>query len=365
MIKKAVFYLLICFLVFSYGLSAAALSVLNKVTSLPYQVTTIFSENEKVFVGTDNGLYVSLNSGKTFTQKNKGLEDLSISGVTKVNDTVFIGTKNGGLYSGKYNADSWSSLSAKVDCPTVTSVNSDGSTIYVTSVCSGFHVSFDGGTTWVERNGGLPTLRTTSFLKAPSGRCFLGTDHFGLFYSDNLGETCNWSNILKDYSITSLSYLGSSLFVGTNQGMFTAPISNPTALKSISVKAGNPYVLSLLNYSNRIFVVLSTFGVYSSANGTAFYPLFPDTLTSPSAIFIDGATRNMYFGDTNGNVFSVNLGNPVLLPNNIIDLGTIQKGSTFEGKIPIENAGSGILSGTINAPSFVKFSSTSFSAATL
>jgi len=360
MMKRVLYCLIVVLWVLSFPFTLRADSVLIKLASLPYDVTAIFAENEKIFVGTSNGLYVSSDGGKTFVAKNKGLQDLEISGITMVKDTVFIGTKEGGLYSGSYSSDSWSSLSSKVDCPTVTSVSSEGSTIYVTSVCSGFHISFDGGFTWSERNGSLPTLRTTSFVKTPTGRCFLGTDHFGLFYSDSLGENCNWSNVFKDYTITALSYFGGTVFVGTNAGLFSALISAPS-LKPFTVISGNPYVLSLLNYSNRLFVAFSDFGLYSSSDGINFYKMFKDSLSSPTSVYVDSLTRNLYFGDASGNIFLVNLNKPLLISPDSLNLGTVQKGASITGNLAIENAGSATLTGTIGTSSFVNFKSTTFS----
>ncbi len=331
----------------------------SEIIDLPYPITTLFAENKKIFIGTSSGLYVSLDGGKNFLAKNKGLSDLEITGITKVGEIIFIGTKEGGLYSGNYDAEKWDSLASKVDCPTVTSISSEKNTIYVTSVCSGFHLSLDGGLTWVERNGGLPTLKTTSFIKTPSGRFFLGTDHFGLFYSDNLSESCNWVNIFKDYTITSLSYFGSNIFSGTNAGLFVGDVKSGN-FKSLNIIGGNPYVGTLLYFSNRLFVALSDFGAFATIDGVNFTQIFKDLIISPTAIFLENATKSLSIGDSTGKVYSVDLSKPFLLSKDEVDLGAFQKGIKISGTITVRNLGLTSLSGTATASSFVKFKSTTF-----
>jgi hypothetical protein len=316
-------------------------------------------ENEKILAGTQNGLYVSVDSGKTFSSWNTGLSDFNITGITKVSNNFFVGTREGGLYYGSLDSKIWNSLSEKVDCPTVTSISSEGNTIYVTSICSGFHVSFDGGKTWFARNGGLPTLKTTSFLKTPSGRCFLGTDGYGFFYSDNLGESCTWIKIFKDYTITSISYLGSSVFVGTNSGLFASSISKVN-FEKLDFVGGNPYITNLLNISSMLFVSVCSVGLFVSLDGVNFYQIFNNDLNSPNAILFDDSTKFVYIGDSSGRLYRFDIAKPFLLVPTVLNLEDIRKGENTQFKITFLNAGLSKLRGSIIAPYFIKPSSQNF-----
>jgi ligand-binding sensor domain-containing protein len=223
--KKGFVYILILLLLLSYvKFNVRADDCVNKVGSLPYGITAIFSSENNIFVGTKQGFFVSKNAGKTFTEKDKGIADLEITSVVFLKGTLFLGTANSGLYVSHDMGDTWISLMDKLNCPTVSSLNTDGKNVFVTSLCSGFHFSDDLGKTWKERNGGLPTLRTTAFLKTSQGRCFLGTDRYGMFYSDTLGKTCIWDKFFEKYTITSLSYIDNTLLIGTNSGIFAGGI---------------------------------------------------------------------------------------------------------------------------------------------
>lgn len=358
--KKALaVVILLVFVVFPFGSVVKANPPLSVINNFPYAITAIFAENDTILVGTQNGLYVSVDGGRTFSTWNTGLSDFNITGITKIYNNFFVGTREGGLYYGSLDSKIWKSLSDKVDCPTVTSISSEGNTIYVTSICSGFHVSFDGGKTWFARNGGLPTLKTTSFLKTPSGRCFLGTDGYGLFYSDNLGESCTWIKIFKDYTVTSISYLGSSVFVGTNSGLFASSISKVN-FEKLDFVGGSPYIANLVNISGILFVSVRSVGLFVSLDGVKFYQIFEDDLNSPNIILFDGLTKFVYIGDSSGRLYRFDIVKPFLLVPTVLNLGDIRKGESAQFKITFLNAGLSKLSGSIIAPYFIKPSSQNF-----
>ncbi|MCD6427338.1 MAG: hypothetical protein J7L03_04460, partial [Caldisericaceae bacterium] len=216
----------------------------EKIANLPYGITTIFVSGKYIFVGTKTGFFVSTNSGSNFVERDKGLADLEITGVVFLRGKIFLGTANAGLYVSSDIGKTWVSLMDKLNCPTISSVKTDGSRIFVTSLCTGFHYSDDLGKTWMERNGGLPTLRTTAFIETPQGRCFLGTDQYGLFYSDTLGKECKWNKFFDKYTITSLSYVGNNLLIGTNVGIFSGDVMKDHFGK-LNFIGGNPYIVSM------------------------------------------------------------------------------------------------------------------------
>jgi hypothetical protein len=361
--KRICTVILLLLLVVPSGSGVKASPSLSVIGEFPYAITSIFVENEKILVGTQNGLYVSTDNGKSFSSFNKGLSDYNITGIAKVSNNFFIGTREGGLYYGNLETKAWISLSDRVDCPTVTSVSSEGNTIYVTSICSGFHVSFDGGKTWTERNGGLPTLKTTSFVKTPSQRCFLGTDGYGLFYSDNLGESCNWVTVFKDYTITSISYLGNTVFVGTNSGLFSSSIDR-TNFQKLNFIGGNPYITHLVNISNRLFVSVRYVGLFVSVDGVNFYEIFNDDINSPNTVFFDDSTKSVYIGGASGRLYKFDIAKPFLLVPTVINLGDIRKGENTQFKITFLNAGLSKINGSITAPYFIKPASSNFTDST-
>jgi len=324
---------------------------------LPYAITSIFSSNNFLFVGATNGFFISEDYGKHFYERDKGLGDFYITGVIYIDKKIFLGTQNAGLYISNDLGQSWQSQMSKLNCPTISSISVKDNVIYVTSLCTGFHYSTDFGKTWIVRNGGLPTLRTTAFIKTPEGRCFLGTDQFGLFYSDTLGETCVWDKFFSPYTITSISYVDSTLIIGTNEGIFTGNIRNDH-FKKLGFIGGSPYIEKVLNVNGNAIAAVSGFGLFASNNGKDFYKFGSDTFSDVRTISFDG--NNLYAGTNDGELYKIDLSLPYLVAPHKVTMGSVQKGKSLSGVIRVFNIGKGTLSGTVKSPYFIKFSKTKF-----
>ena len=332
---------------------------LRLLNSLPYQITSIHADGSLILAGTLNGFFVSTDSGSHFSERDTGLSDLHITGVTFFDGNVFLGTRNAGAYISYDFGKHWESLMNELDCPTISSLSRDEDLIYVTSLCSGFYISSDSGQAWVKRNSGLPTVETTSFVKTSSEKYFLGTRQFGLFYSNTVGNECDWKNVLPDYSITSLSYLGDYLFIGTTEGLFRGNIENNNFQK-IQFIGGSPYISNVLKTDNKIFVALLNFGLFGSIDGNNFYKLGGSVVPNPDALFFDFISNALFIGDVDGNLFYFDTTRPYLQCSEQIDAGNIPQGSGVEKDIFLVNLGGGILKGTVSGPYFIKFDTNSF-----
>ena len=250
--------------------------------------------------------------------------------------------------------NTWLSLMDKLNCPTVSSIETDGKRVFVTSFCSGFHFSDDLGNTWKERNGGLPTLKTTTFIETPQGRCFLGTDQYGLFYLDTLGKSCSWDRFFEKYTITSLSYIGNTLLIGTNAGMFAGNIMSDD-FKKVNFIGGHPYILRLIRVNGKIVVAIKNFGLFVTNNGEHFIKLDCCDFEDLSAIYYSSSDKKLYIGDNQGKLYSIDLSKPFLVADSSLNLGSVQKSGKISGKINIINLGIGDLKIVVNAPYFINF----------
>jgi hypothetical protein len=344
-------------------ISALPVSFITKASSgplfkFPYPVTTIFCEDNILIVGTESGLFVSFDKGKNFVQRNSGLTDLYITGINRVEDEYYIATSEGGLYAGELKGDRWMSLSNKVNCPTIASVSSMGNMIFVASLCTGFHASFDYGSTWVDINSGLPTQKTTFFLRSLAGDNFLGTEDSGLYYSKTLNEKTVWQSLLPDYKITSLGYLGDNLYVGTSSGLFKG--KSDGKFEKTNFIGGNPYVTSIIFNEGRLFVAFQNFGIFATIDGINFYEISRGEILFPRSFYLETGTKRLYIGDNEGNLYLVDLSLPLFVLNTKINLGIVNKGSKISGSFSVVNIGYGSLIYNISAPSFIKLNKTNF-----
>ncbi len=334
----------------------------KKIATFPYEITSVFRDNNYIFVGTKLGFFISDNAGDSFLERDKGLADLNITGVAFLKGKIFLGTANAGLYVSSDLGKTWISLMDKLDCPTISSVKTNGSRIFVTSLCTGFHYSDDLGKTWHERNGGLPTLRTTTFIETPNGRCFLGTDQYGLFYSDTLGKTCTWDRFFDKYTITSLSYRNNNLFVGTNSGIFIGDITKDHFSK-LNFIGGSPYIVSMCRVNGDVLIAVRNFGIFVTPDGKTFLDLGIDSFSNVSEMYFDKPSRELYIGTSDGELLELDLSNPFLVTQTSINLGSVAKGKEISGTLKILNLGGPLITGTVKSPYFIVFRSNKFSGA--
>jgi len=352
-----IFFILLVFSILILPFSVIGNSVGN-LNQFPYPITLIFSDGNNLLIGTESGLFISNDEGRSFVQKNSGLSDTHITGIVRSGDKYFIGTSEGGLYAGNVKDQKWISFSNKVNCPTISSVSSKDNMIFVTSLCTGFHVSFDYGSTWLDINSGLPTQKTTSFISTESGRNFLGTEDSGLYYSESLDEKTVWQNLLPEYSVTSLSYFMGSLFVGTSSGLFKGNVG--IKFQKMDFIGGEPYIAGIIYNNDRLFVAIQNFGVFVTLDGINFYDVLQGQVLFPRSLYLENSSRKLYIGDNNGNLSLIDLSLPLLVCRTKIDLGVVNEGNKLSGSFSIVNIGYGALNGTIFAPAFIKLNKTNF-----
>ncbi len=358
--KKYIVYLVVILLMLSFIIpKARGNSKTIKVATFPYGIKTIFSSGKDIFVGTKQGFFVSENYGKTFVERDKGLASLKITSVIFIKGIIFLGTSDSGLYVSKDMGKTWQSLMDKLNCPTVSSIKTDGKKIFVTSFCSGFHFSDDLGNTWEDRNGGLPTLKTTTFLETPQGRCFLGTDQYGLFYSNTLGKSCSWDKFFEKYSITSLSYIGNILLVGTNLGIFTGKIESDN-FKKLNFIRGNPYILHLIRVNGNVVAAVKNLGLFVTNNGKHFVKMNCCDFENISAMYYSKGDGKLYIGNSQGELYFINLSQPFPIADTSLNLGSTPKGRKISGKISVVNLGKGELKVFVSAPYFINFKQSTF-----
>lgn len=325
------------------------------------KINVIYSDSSIMIIGTSNGLYYSTDGGKSFIQKNDGfLFSYSISEIEFVNNKFYIGTDGGGLYSGTIKDKSWNSEKAKVDCPTISQVFSEGNNIYVASHCTGFFASFDGGNNFTVLNKGLTSVETTAFLKAASDRYYLGTKD-GLYTTSSINVSTVWKKVLSNYNVTSLGYINRNVVVGTNIGLF---VGKDTNFNKIEIIGGSPYINSIEFTSDRLILSINEFGIFVTTDGLDFYRIKSEELNNTSALRISPEEKLFYAGDSNGKLYKIDLSKPVILFNDRISLGNIQKGTNFQGVFKVLNFAYNSFSGSVSSPNFITFSPKNFTSTT-
>lgn len=190
------------------------------------------NENEGV-----DSVFVSKDYGKHWNAALRGLPKLSAEATSPTcmvssGEKIFIGTQ-AGIFSSENNGQAWTKINSilfKDSSDHLVSLATSNNNI-VALVDSVLYVSKDNGLTWVSKLNSLPAYMTAPQLFAAGSNIIIGGMEWGqetslLFSSDN-GDT--WSDIGKTVDKTKYPGLvstgftaGTSIFMSTQYGLFVS-----------------------------------------------------------------------------------------------------------------------------------------------
>jgi len=181
-----------------------------------------------VYAGTRNGLYLSLDSGASWTSNNVfthmvvqalALTDPSHPGI------VFAGTQGSGVFRSTNNGANWTAVNNGLTGLNVRALALSGTYLFA-GTADGVYRSSDSGANWIPINTGLTSFNTRA-LENSSGGLFAGTDS-GVFQATN-GDT-GWgvyNNGLTNFDVRAIGSVNSYLFcLGTGTGIFCWDVSS-------------------------------------------------------------------------------------------------------------------------------------------
>ena len=240
-----------------------------------YLTVECFASNSTgIFVGgnagsaTTNGVYLSTDSGTTWTLKNTG-----ITGNTKVacllatsGSTLFAGKATNGIFKSTDNGDTWAAANTGLTNTDVNFLLYNGTDIFAATY-GGIFRSKDNGATWDAVNTGLTN---TDVL----GMAMLGNNLFaatlgGVFTSNIDGDS--WSAVntgLTDLNIGTLFVDGSNLWAGTYFSSDSIFLSTDNGANWTRKATGitNGWVEAFAKYGDELYAATVGAGIYKSTD---------------------------------------------------------------------------------------------------
>ncbi len=214
--------------------------------------------------GTVGGVYLSSNSGATWTQSGNGLAGRYVTALA-VSDTIMFAGTEGGVFR-----------------------------------------STDQGTSWTVADTGLKNTNVRA-LAVSGASLFAGTDG-GILFSKNSGITWQAENCgLMSGAIFALSVSGANIFAGTTVGIsvstdnglswnIRSPGRNPyVAITALAVRGPELFVAAAWGGGSKSILPVETFVFHSTDNGESWVPLIS---AEADAIIIQDA--DVFVGSGNG-----------------------------------------------------------------
>ncbi len=285
-----------------------------KIGSTNLLANWVVASGGTVYAGTVvEGVYVSTDSGSTWSASNSGLSDLDINCLFATGKTVLAGTTNG-VFISSNSGTSWIGTAALPD-RFISRVATDGTVIYAGNdegVNGGLFYSLDNGGSWQRADAGLPN-KNIHALATTSRGVFAGTDS-GLYFSRDRGA--NWSEIKSGmegawiFAINQLGLFGDYIFVGTSGGAFVSTDNgNSWASSSIGASVGVSSVGDII-VNGKMLIAASGFGysdptsgVFQSSNGGQTWIGTSTGLPNNRAITSVAAEDSFLFAGSDSGVF--------------------------------------------------------------
>jgi len=253
-----------------------------------------------LFVGTEQGVYLSTDNGVTWTEVNNGLPATFIWYLKVSGNNLYACTGGVGLFRTTDSGASWSNLGLISEIIYTCVVN--GSAIFAGTRDHGIYRSTDDGVNWNQVNNGLNTIDVRALFV--NGNSIFAGSFPGMYRSTDNGE--NWVELTNGLpnpmvNVIGLTIIGSTLFAGLDGGVYSSTDNgdswNPTNLTGVGVN-------TIYAYLNNLFAGLSGDGVYlSSDNGLTWLtvneglptPVYPQSLvTSGDKIFLAAWYEGLY-----------------------------------------------------------------------
>jgi photosystem II stability/assembly factor-like uncharacterized protein len=184
-------------------------------------IYAITQNSTHVFAGASyfNGMYVSTNGGASWAIKNSGLSaNLDIFSMTVMDNVVYAGTDKG-IFKSSDNGNAWVSASRGLpESYNIFGIAVIGSKLFAATNGAGVYMSDDQGDKWIASNDGLSCLMLSSIVS--SGDDLYAGHDFGVAASSD--EGANWFDVNVDLPddayVLSLGITGKDLYAAVGGG---------------------------------------------------------------------------------------------------------------------------------------------------
>lgn len=189
-------------------------------------IVALAANETNVFAATLNGVFSFTNNGTTWDRIDSGFAFNDMDGLTVSGKNIYA-CQGPSVYLSTNNGASWINLDSGYVLGVVQSLIVQGENLYAVSWGEGIYRSTDNGINWVQVDSGLTTLYVSCLL-ASGADLFAATDGKGIFLSTNNGV--NWTAVDSGFSTArrfyTLTMSGTNLFTGGYfNGIWMRPLS--------------------------------------------------------------------------------------------------------------------------------------------
>ncbi len=321
---------------------------------LTVDFSTNYLKDKTVFVGTKwNGLYKSVDKGKTFLSVSGFTENCGITSIYGNSNDYFVGTYGKGLFE---TSDSGKSFSSKdMNSKFLNAIAGIENVIYIASADNGIFISTDNGRTFTKSNNGILSfdLNITA-IDGVKGNVFIGTNGGNVYETTDNGK--NWNSIgensIPRYSISDISVsktfksdhtivigtTGGGIYLSKNAGKSFVNISD-ALLKNhmwadgakLSPNYGNDHII-LTGSWDGVYMSFDSGNMWEDINGNKDNKYVYRTVFSPD--FIYQKSGAVYIATESGGLYVYDQKGKIVVKMTIDQKGMLVNGKFVSTDVP-------------------------------
>jgi photosystem II stability/assembly factor-like uncharacterized protein len=279
-------------------------------------VHALVTKDNKIFAGTNaSGVFVSNDNASNWSPTNNSLlsSSMGVTSIATLKSNLYAGTDGGGIFKSSDKGTTWTPIDSGLTDYQIYPIVVSGSNLYAGTYYSGVFISTNYGISWTPINNGLIgsvyKLFTRDFY---NGYIFCGTDS-GLFKTSNYGASWLPINIsrfqLDSANLFDLATFGNYLFAATDKGLYR---SSDTGVTWISVNSGidYPYYMDQLSYGRNGLYAIGMWRIYFSNNYGDSWVVIADSSNNYFRFdFIEVNGTNIFTSNNWGTYLSADNGN--------------------------------------------------------
>lgn len=307
---------------------------------LYFSTACLLIKDTVLFLGTEDGIYRTINNGDDWYAVNQGLGGSSpwIVAALATNGNVLFAGINGLVYRSYDNGNHWAEVPSAWPTSNILALAASGTELFVSLWNNGIYRSIDDGADWSEFNTGLLNKVANTMEPSPP-LLFCGTLNGGVFRTE--GDIPDWEMVnegLVRNGVRTMSVAGTDLLAGSwGTGVQTL---GPDGLAWSPSNAGltDGFISSLSELGDAVFVGTSN-GLFQRANAISPWTLADqglpgvvNTTASQGDVLLAG-TGNGIFRSTDGgqNWEPAGNGASLLHVKDILALDTVIYAASFNG----------------------------------
>lgn|GEM_PF-1952808 len=284
------------FLSTNSGTSWTALNTGLPITS----VRALAVSTGNLFAGTDLGVFRSTNNGQSWNEINTGLSNTLVRSLILSGTNLFAGTAGGSIFLSTNNGASWTPANTGLTNMTVRALVASGNNLLAGTWDRGIFLSTNNGTSWTRVVTGL-TSQDVRALTMLGTNLFAGTAG-GVFLSTNNGASWSAVNVgMTNLSVTAFAVIGSNIFAGTEDGVFYST-NNGSSWTAVNTGLTNRHVRAFAVSGSNLWAGTYSGVFLSSNNGTTWFAVNAG-LTSTFVRALAAGGSNLFAGTFDGGVF--------------------------------------------------------------